>query len=326
MRDVRGRLPTPHSVIVDWALFRDAVPYACHESKDFSVHFGPTAILESEDEQSPSSNSTCFKASRAKKRRNACQMDTNSQLALMLQAQNHENEAGLDANFLKKPRDRVPTPFPQNLPANPFGVHFNDVACVEGGHQVGSSLEAPNSSRCSCRRPTPFEFSQPLPMGVRFGLTSELGNDMEDGAPEMRRCERLTTPTLAPAAALPSEALTERAPTPRSSHVLPENFSFEDPEHIPVDRKAFEDKLPLRQCSATEECAVCHEGFGVEEAKLFPCGHFFHADCILQWLERQLTCPLCRRSFAPEIGDASHNFAFEQLDATQPTSQRAWTF
>jgi len=46
------------------------------------------------------------------------------------------------------------------------------------------------------------------------------------------------------------------------------------------------------------ECAICLQHFrpGTEAAKL-PCGetHIFHRDCIVEWLQRNPSCPLCRK-------------------------------
>ena len=42
-------------------------------------------------------------------------------------------------------------------------------------------------------------------------------------------------------------------------------------------------------------CAVCLGGFGaVKGAVSVPCSHEFHAKCILTWLLRSSSCPLCR--------------------------------
>nr|GLL39736.1 e3 ubiquitin-protein ligase ring1-like protein [Ipomoea trifida] len=42
-------------------------------------------------------------------------------------------------------------------------------------------------------------------------------------------------------------------------------------------------------------CTVCMEGFrsGIG-GKQAPCGHIFHANCILKWLSLHNSCPLCR--------------------------------
>ncbi|EYU39808.1 hypothetical protein MIMGU_mgv11b018976mg, partial [Erythranthe guttata] len=40
-------------------------------------------------------------------------------------------------------------------------------------------------------------------------------------------------------------------------------------------------------------CTVCLEGFS-NEAYSMPCGHYFHGDCIREWLRTSHTCPVCR--------------------------------
>ncbi|KAK9808802.1 hypothetical protein WJX72_003943 [[Myrmecia] bisecta] len=61
--------------------------------------------------------------------------------------------------------------------------------------------------------------------------------------------------------------------------------------------------LPLAKfgaCAATqrasddEQCAVCRMEFERgEEVKLLPCKHFYHPDCINQWLNINKVCPVC---------------------------------
>lgn len=46
-----------------------------------------------------------------------------------------------------------------------------------------------------------------------------------------------------------------------------------------------------RVCDS-DQCAVCLEKKC--NTMLLPCSHQFHADCIIQWTERQFSCPLCR--------------------------------
>jgi len=45
-------------------------------------------------------------------------------------------------------------------------------------------------------------------------------------------------------------------------------------------------------------CSICFEDFdeavGDLDLARLPCGHIFHFDCIVQWLERNQVCPLCR--------------------------------
>jgi len=42
-------------------------------------------------------------------------------------------------------------------------------------------------------------------------------------------------------------------------------------------------------------CAVCTEEISVdEEAKQLPCNHLYHSGCIIPWLHRRSSCPMCR--------------------------------
>lgn len=46
-----------------------------------------------------------------------------------------------------------------------------------------------------------------------------------------------------------------------------------------------------------EKCPIClapNENLSDEKFLTLPCGHDFHDSCILPWLERTNTCPLCR--------------------------------
>lgn len=54
-------------------------------------------------------------------------------------------------------------------------------------------------------------------------------------------------------------------------------------------------------------CPICTEEFDFNEpARRLPCGHLFHADCIIPWLKRHCTCPMCREELPTD------NAAYEQ--------------
>lgn len=43
------------------------------------------------------------------------------------------------------------------------------------------------------------------------------------------------------------------------------------------------------------DCAVCQEPYEAgEEVIRLPCGHLFHGTCILPWLDKHNSCPVCR--------------------------------
>ncbi|XP_031111880.1 E3 ubiquitin-protein ligase SDIR1-like [Ipomoea triloba] len=52
-----------------------------------------------------------------------------------------------------------------------------------------------------------------------------------------------------------------------------------------------------------ECCSICLEGFvrGMVITKLPPCSHRFHNACIAQWLHKNPTCPICRRTCTPTV-------------------------
>lgn len=50
----------------------------------------------------------------------------------------------------------------------------------------------------------------------------------------------------------------------------------------------------LRIFSERHQCSVCLNEIKANTSVLTPCGHFFHQDCLSEWLYKNHTCPLCR--------------------------------
>lgn len=45
------------------------------------------------------------------------------------------------------------------------------------------------------------------------------------------------------------------------------------------------------------DCCICLETFHIDDnVSLLRCGHMFHKGCIIDWLKKDFTCPLCRGS------------------------------
>ncbi|XP_035666481.1 E3 ubiquitin-protein ligase RNF115-like isoform X1 [Branchiostoma floridae] len=69
----------------------------------------------------------------------------------------------------------------------------------------------------------------------------------------------------------------------------------------PADKKMI-DALPTvtiiqEQVDNGLECTVCKEEYHLDERiRQLPCGHCYHSDCIVPWLEMHNTCPVCRKS------------------------------
>ena len=56
------------------------------------------------------------------------------------------------------------------------------------------------------------------------------------------------------------------------------------------------------QPQAGTQCPVCLMDFASSNANAtrMPCGHYFHDECLLQWLRAHNTCPVCRFAVEPE--------------------------
>ncbi|KAL0396087.1 UNVERIFIED_CONTAM: putative E3 ubiquitin-protein ligase RHG1A [Sesamum calycinum] len=56
------------------------------------------------------------------------------------------------------------------------------------------------------------------------------------------------------------------------------------------------DDLPLHFASEMErKCSICQEEYELDdEMGKLNCSHFYHIDCIRQWLGQKNTCPICK--------------------------------
>ncbi|XP_030369677.1 E3 ubiquitin-protein ligase RNF181 homolog isoform X3 [Scaptodrosophila lebanonensis] len=69
---------------------------------------------------------------------------------------------------------------------------------------------------------------------------------------------------------------------------------------VPEASKKAIAELPVHKIAAEEfsdelECAVCKQPAEAGESyKILPCKHEFHEECILLWLKKANSCPLCR--------------------------------
>ena len=49
------------------------------------------------------------------------------------------------------------------------------------------------------------------------------------------------------------------------------------------------------RCIAQDDCVICSEPCNTENDFLTPCcRHYFHFDCLEEWIEQEPTCPMCR--------------------------------
>ncbi|KAJ3098142.1 hypothetical protein HDU97_004288 [Phlyctochytrium planicorne] len=67
----------------------------------------------------------------------------------------------------------------------------------------------------------------------------------------------------------------------------------------PAASKFFVKNLPKGPASSVgDHCAICVEPFTLQDyARITPCKHLFHHECITPWLNLHNTCPSCRSEF-----------------------------
>jgi hypothetical protein len=60
------------------------------------------------------------------------------------------------------------------------------------------------------------------------------------------------------------------------------------------------DELRVKKLVTADHCVVCQEALPVGTvAKLMPCGHAFHPDCLDKWVLKSNSCPTCRNDEMP---------------------------
>lgn len=73
---------------------------------------------------------------------------------------------------------------------------------------------------------------------------------------------------------------------------------------------------PASQGDDAGICSICHDDWaatGAHRVCALPCGHLYGHSCIVQWWDqalqqkRLLTCPVCRKQYAPQLSELSHS-------------------
>ena len=143
----------------------------------------------------------------------------------------------------------------------------NNIKCVDCGKEFVELIYHPDIQRIES-----IEFSENLPQGVAELLTTIM-RSLED------------------------RAIMNTLQQNNMERVLNESFE----EDSAVEKKTSKDYIDtlnvilLNNEEIKKECAVCHENFTKELKGIkLNCRHIFHKDCILPWLEKQNTCPVCR--------------------------------
>eukprot|EP00004_Rigifila_ramosa_P004587 TRINITY_DN15079_c0_g1_i1.p1 TRINITY_DN15079_c0_g1~~TRINITY_DN15079_c0_g1_i1.p1 ORF type:complete len:265 (+),score=33.57 TRINITY_DN15079_c0_g1_i1:3-797(+) len=80
-----------------------------------------------------------------------------------------------------------------------------------------------------------------------------------------------------------------------------QNLSELDSGPPPASRDARDGLLVKAVYEDDQSCPICQEVFPRRaRAKQMPCGHLFHEECLLSWLEKRNSCPVCRKTLPSE--------------------------
>uniref|UniRef100_A0A6M2DIA3 RING-type E3 ubiquitin transferase n=1 Tax=Xenopsylla cheopis TaxID=163159 RepID=A0A6M2DIA3_XENCH len=86
----------------------------------------------------------------------------------------------------------------------------------------------------------------------------------------------------------------------------------------PPAAKSVIENLPNRDIKHDkEQCTVCLRYFTIgAEAKELPCKHFYHSECIIPWLQKTNSCPLCRHEL-PTDDEVYEEYKRQRARASQ---------
>ncbi|KAK4415919.1 putative E3 ubiquitin-protein ligase RHB1A [Sesamum alatum] len=89
---------------------------------------------------------------------------------------------------------------------------------------------------------------------------------------------------------------------PKQANCRPQTGLFPDSPRK-VDVELLKSNPPTISAADEEDaCPTCLEEYDAENPKIMTkCNHHFHLSCILEWMERSDTCPICNQEMRYEV-------------------------
>ncbi len=53
-------------------------------------------------------------------------------------------------------------------------------------------------------------------------------------------------------------------------------------------------KVNFKNIEYDDLCSICLSNFDGKDIKILKCNHYFHNDCIVEWLKVKQLCPNCK--------------------------------
>ena len=143
--------------------------------------------------------------------------------------------------------------------------------------------------------PPKFDYSRPLPTsmlppGALDAPVPELMDESQRSPASLERKKLLSnesTSTSAPSRGRHTTAVTTRSRKSGRANRT-ESMTTETVEPPPCSAS------PQH---ASPECSMCYDAIDVRDRHgymLAPCDHLFHRECLVQWMDVKLVCPICR--------------------------------
>ena len=143
--------------------------------------------------------------------------------------------------------------------------------------------------------PPKFDYNRPLPASMLppdalDNPTPELIEDRENDPLVLRAASSSSSPHTAHRH---NHTFNNNNNTTRNRHN--KNSGLLRKQNATMVMMMEEHKAPVS--APTLECSICYEAIDVRDRKnymLGPCNHLFHKDCLAQWMDVKMECPICR--------------------------------
>lgn len=86
-------------------------------------------------------------------------------------------------------------------------------------------------------------------------------------------------------------------------------------------------RTPTRPPPPSRRCTICLCDYSAGDSlRALPCRHEFHLQCIDQWLNSNVYCPLCKQDVATLVAQqsAAMSQAADTVVSTMPVASQAW--
>jgi len=133
--------------------------------------------------------------------------------------------------------------------------------------------------------PPKFDYSRPLPASLLPpGSGLEISNeDEDDQVPEVNNSTDIASP------------IGRHSTTATTRNRMRGN-------RLSLSTRSGKDAVPQRNCSTAPlfvalECSICYDAIDPRKRHdymLAPCNHLYHRQCLVNWMDVKMECPICR--------------------------------